>query len=105
MTLGPEPQATRVELTASRLVGFHRYSFPRTANANLALTVSSVVVNWSGTPQRPVACVADTASSGELSGSCKFRGGWNSAPYKLLCHTTYRASSTERAETRPLSTG
>lgn len=80
----------RAELTASRLVGFHRYTFPRVKDAHLLIDVSSVVTNWGGTPQRPVTCrVAAPAPSVQLTapaltGSCRFRGGWNAAEYTLF---------------------
>lgn len=78
----------RTELTASRLVGFHRYTFPRTADAHLVIEVSSVVLNWGGTPQRPLTCNAHadaelTSGTPVLSGSCSFRGGWNAAEYTM----------------------
>ena len=79
----------RAELTATRLVGFHRYTFPRVKDANLLIEVSSVITAWGGTPQRPVTCSADAVNptvqtaSPALTGACTFRGGWNPAEYTL----------------------
>ncbi|HEY0308077.1 MAG TPA: GH92 family glycosyl hydrolase [Acidobacteriaceae bacterium] len=82
VTLGPPEQSIRAELTASRLVGFHRYTFPRTRNAHVVIQVSSVITNWAGTPQRPLSCSARSDARG-LSGSCRFSGGWNPGEYQL----------------------
>lgn len=95
--------AIRAELTASRLVGFHRYTFPRVKDAHLLIDVSSVVTNWGGTPQRPITCTAAApappveVSAPALTGSCRFRGGWNPAEYTL-----YFAAEFDRAA---ISTG
>ena len=83
VTLGPPTQPIRAELTAARLVGFHRYTFPPAKDAHLVVEVSSAIVSWSGTPQRPLSCEAKADPSGELSGNCKFRGGWNPGDYQL----------------------
>lgn len=83
VTLDSRQGRIRAELTASRLVGFQRYTFPRDRTARLMIDVSSVIVNSGGTPQEPVACMAKTRSDGLLSGTCKFRGGWNPGEYQL----------------------
>lgn len=89
VTIGDSAQNNiRAELTATRLVGFHRYTFPRSRDAHLVIEVSSVVTNWGGTPQRPLTCSASAAPSPQantpaITGSCSFRGGWNDAPYTL----------------------
>ncbi len=82
-TLGSGQDRIRAELTASRLVGFQRYTFPRGRAAHLLIDVSSVIVTPGGTPQEPVSCMARTAPDGLLSGACKFRGGWNPGEYQL----------------------
>jgi len=94
VTLGAPQRAIRAELTASRLVGFHRYTFPTSKDAHLMIEVSSVIVNWGGTPQRPLSCMAKTGDRGMLSGTCKFRGGWSPGEYQL-----YFAAQFDRAPT------
>lgn len=84
-TIDGQGGSIRAELSASRLVGFHRYTFPAVKKATLTIEVSSVIVKWGGgTPQRPVACDAHATPEGGLNGSCKFSGGWNSASYQLF---------------------
>jgi predicted alpha-1,2-mannosidase len=95
--LGSPTTAIHAELTASRLVGFHRYTFPKAKDAQLMIEVSSVIVNWGGTPQRAVSCTAQADIAGMLTGSCRFRGGWNPSPYQL-----YFAAKFDRM---PISTG
>ncbi len=82
-TTGVGDGAIRAELTASRLVGFHRYTFPRTKDAFLVVNVSSAVVDWGGTPQRPLRCEAHVENTGHMRGMCKFHGGWNPGDYAL----------------------
>ncbi|GAC1420134.1 MAG: GH92 family glycosyl hydrolase [Acidobacteriaceae bacterium] len=88
VTLADEATPVRAELTATRLVGFHRYTFPHAKEAHLLIDVSSVVTTWGGTPQRPVTCAANAAqsrvaSAPVLTGACTFRGGWNPAEYTM----------------------
>lgn len=89
VTTGEGQQAIRAELTASRLVGFHRYTFPRSSHAYLVIDVSSAVVNWWGTPQRPVRCEAQAGDAGHITGTCTFRGGWNAGEYTLYFATAF----------------
>jgi predicted alpha-1,2-mannosidase len=83
VTIGAGGQAIRTELTASRLAGFHRYTFPHTTQAYLVIDVSSAVVNWWGTAQRPLHCEAQSGEGGHITGMCEFRGGWNPGKYTL----------------------
>lgn len=92
VTLGNGDKAIRAELTASRLVGFHRYTFPRTKSAHLVIDISSVVSNWWGTPQHPLQCEAHRSQDQRVFGNCKWRGGWNGGEYQL-----YFAAQFDRA--------
>jgi predicted alpha-1,2-mannosidase len=83
VTLRQGEHAIRSELTATRLVGFHRYTFPRTKSAHLVMEVSSVILNWWGMPQRPLSCDARAEQDGHLRGRCRWRGGWNPSEYQL----------------------
>jgi predicted alpha-1,2-mannosidase len=84
VTTGRGERAIRTELSASRLVGFHRYTFPRTKDAFLVVNVSSAVVDWGGTPQRPLHCEAHADDASHMRGMCKFHGGWNPGDYTLF---------------------
>lgn len=83
VTTGEGDRAIRAELTASRLVGFHRYTFPRTKGAFLVVNVGSAVVDWGGAPQHPLGCEAHVENTGHMRGMCKFHGGWNPGDYTL----------------------
>jgi predicted alpha-1,2-mannosidase len=77
---GPEVQ---VELTATRMVAVHRYTFPVTPEAQLLLDVSAVIVTDGGTKQRPLACEARVVAPNRIEGTGRFTGGWNPSPYTL----------------------
>ncbi len=83
VTVGEDASAVHAELTAARLVGFHRYTFPRTRDAYLTVDISSAVVNWWGTPQRPLHCEGRVTDDSHLHGTCTFRGGWNDGEYTV----------------------
>jgi len=76
----------RVELTATRLVGMHRYTLPRVEQANLLIDVGSVIRPgprerpWS---QRPLNCTVRIIAPNRIEGTGHFAGGWNPEPYTL----------------------
>lgn len=76
----------KAELTATRLVGMHRYTFPRTPHAYVLIDVSSVIQPgrrerpWT---QRPVKCMVRITAPNRIEGTGHFSGGWNPAPYTL----------------------
>jgi predicted alpha-1,2-mannosidase len=72
-----------VELTATRLVAVHRYTFPASKSANLLLDVSSIVIAGGEARQYPLACSARITGPNRIEGTGEFRGGWNPAPYTL----------------------
>lgn len=72
-----------VELTATRMVAVHRYTFPAASEAQLLLEVSSAIVTDGGTKQRPLACEARWVGSSRIEGTGRFTGGWNPTPYTL----------------------
>lgn len=75
----------RVELTTTRLVAMHRYTFPASAESHLLLDVGSVIFTGGGggRRQRPVATRARIAAPNRIEGSGNFIGGWNPSPYTL----------------------
>ena len=73
----------RVELTATRLVAVHRYTFPDSDQAHLLLDVSSVVVAGGEARQHPLECTARVVGTNRLEGTGRFAGGWNPSPYTL----------------------
>ncbi len=73
----------RVELTATRLVAVHRYTFPKTTESHLLLDVSSLVISGGDQRQHVVDCTARILGPNHLEGSGTFKGGWNPASYTL----------------------
>ena len=72
-----------VELTATRLVAVHRYTFPKSTESHLLLDVSSLVISGGDQRQRPVDCNARIVGTNQVEGTGKFKGGWNPSPYTL----------------------
>ena len=76
----------QAELTATRLAGMHRYTFPPTKQAHILIDVSSVVRPgrrerpWS---QKPLDCTVRVVAPNRIEGTGRFTGGWNPAPYTL----------------------
>src|SRR5215213_1101002 len=77
----------RAELTATRLVAFHRYTFPASKLSHLLIEVSSVVQPESGKNAvknpRPVDCWVRVVAPNRIEGSGNFVGGWNQSPYTI----------------------
>jgi predicted alpha-1,2-mannosidase len=80
------PQGIRAELTATRLVGMHRYTFPRVEQAHVLIDVGSVIRPepserpWT---QRPTKCTVRITAPNRIEGTGHFTGGWNPQPYTL----------------------
>lgn len=76
----------RVELTATRLVGMHRYVFPSSQQSHVLIDASSVIRPgrrerpWS---QKPVEGRVRIIAPNRIEGTGRFTGGWNPAPYTL----------------------
>ncbi len=73
----------RAELTATRLVAVHRYTFPATTQAQLLLDLAAVANPGSPARQTPVECTARFVGPNRLEGTGNFIGGWNPSPYTL----------------------
>ncbi|HEV2861390.1 MAG TPA: GH92 family glycosyl hydrolase [Pyrinomonadaceae bacterium] len=77
----------RAELTATRLVAFHRYTFPASKLSHLLIDVSSVVQPETGRNAfknpRPFDCWVRVVAPNRVEGSGNFVGGWNQSPYTI----------------------
>ena len=75
----------RAELTTTRLVAVHRYTFPAGKEAHLILDTGSVVFTGGGAGrrQRPVATRTSVVAPDRVEGTGNFIGGWNPSPYTL----------------------
>jgi predicted alpha-1,2-mannosidase len=74
----------KAELTATRLVAVHRYTFPPSTEAHLLIDASSVISAGGGDGQQePVACNVRVVSPNRVEGTGNFTGGWNPSPYTL----------------------
>jgi len=68
----------RAELTSSRRVGFHRYTFLKGGNAHLTVNLASALGLGTGREsQNFLGAEAHVLSNREVQGVARFRGGWN----------------------------
>lgn len=79
VTLAGDRGGIRCELTASRLVGMERFTFPAGSEGTLVIDASSHVL----LSQHATHAEATLLDETHLSGSASFVGGWNPAPYTL----------------------
>ncbi len=78
----------KAELTATRLCGFHRYTFPEDERPVVVLDATSVVeIDNRAVPtpvsfrQRPAKSEVRVVGEDRIEGSVSFEGGWNPGPY------------------------
>jgi predicted alpha-1,2-mannosidase len=89
VSAGRPEQQVRIELTATRLVGYSRYTFPANAKANLLLDVSSRIRMRGGnsavpsTPQSATDGAVAITDPRHAEGFIRITGGWNPNPYTL----------------------
>ena len=89
VVLGQPEQQIRTELTATRLVGYSRYTFPANTKANLLLDISSRIRMLGGRSNVP--SFTQSATDGavkvtdprHVEGFVTITGGWNPTPYTL----------------------
>jgi predicted alpha-1,2-mannosidase len=68
----------RVELTSSRRVGFHRYTFLNAGEAHLTVNVAAALGLGTGSEsQNFLGAEVHVLSDHEVQGVARFRGGWN----------------------------
>ena len=75
VTVGRTGKQIRVELTASRLAGFHRYRFPATAQARIIVDASATIPLGGGGPRCSGGQV-QVIDNRHITGSMTFVGGW-----------------------------
>ncbi len=89
-----------VELTATRLCGLHRYTFPAASadasEAHVILDATSVIeVDDRAMPtpvsfmQRPTSSEVSIVEPDRVEGSASFEGGWAPGPYTLYFHAQF----------------
>ncbi len=87
--------AIRVELTATRLAGLMRVTWPSgVSHGNLILDASSVIA-MRGAGQRVTAAHVDVVDNHSVQGWVAVEGGWNPAPYKLYFYAQYDRASVD----------
>ncbi|HEX5182929.1 MAG TPA: GH92 family glycosyl hydrolase [Allosphingosinicella sp.] len=82
VVIGRPGRQIRAELTAGRLTGFERFTFPASGDAELVLDATAAVPLGGGGP-RATAARVEVEDARHFSGSASFTGGWNPAPYTL----------------------
>ena len=77
----------KAELTATRLVAMHRYTYPASKQSNVLIDVRSVVQPETGDNAiknpHPVDCHVRVIAPNRIEGSGNFVGGWNQSPYTI----------------------
>lgn len=87
-TIGRSGKEIRVELTATRLTGFQRFTFPASDEARLVLDASATVPLGGGGPRSSGATVT-VIDSRRLAGTAEFTGGWSSGEHKLYFYAEF----------------
>jgi predicted alpha-1,2-mannosidase len=80
-----DAERIKVELTATRRVGFQRLTYPAVAESQLIFDVGSVVA-MRGRGQRVRLAKVELVDDHTLTGEVTVEGGWNPAPYTLYFH-------------------
>lgn len=75
----------KAELTTTRLVAVHRYTFPKTAAAQILIDTGAVIFTGGGggRRQRPISTTTRIVAPNRIEGTGNFIGGWNPSPYTL----------------------
>ena len=101
VTLGRPGAQVRTELTASRLVGYSRYTFPANTKANLLLDISSRIRMRSSGSSVPSSRQAATDGAVTITdprhaeGFISIAGGWNPSPYTLYFAAEFSRDAVE----------
>ena len=83
VTIGNNPAAqVQVDLTATRLAGLQRYTFPKGVPANILIDITSSV-QLGGNGPRATAAHVEVQADGSTCGWGSFTGGWNGTPVTL----------------------
>ena len=95
----------RAELTSSRRVGFHRYTFPASTQSHITLNVASALGLGPGVEsQKFLGAEVHLPSNHEAQGIARFKGGWNEGGeykvyYYMLLDTPAAATQTWTGKT------
>ncbi len=77
----------KAELTATRLVAMHSYTYPSSKLSHVLIDASSVVQPETGNDAiknpHPVDCHVRVIAPNRIEGSGNFIGGWNQSPYTI----------------------
>jgi len=77
----------KADLTATRLVAMHRYTYPAAKLSHVLIDASSVVQPEIGNDAiknpHPVDCSVRIIAPNRIEGSGNFIGGWNQSPYTI----------------------
>ncbi|MCA1591938.1 MAG: GH92 family glycosyl hydrolase [Acidobacteria bacterium] len=77
----------KAELTATRLVAMHRYTYPASELSHLLIEASSVIQPETGNDSiknpHPVDCWVRVIAPNRIEGTGNFVGGWNQSPYTI----------------------
>ncbi|ADV81861.1 GH92 family glycosyl hydrolase [Terriglobus saanensis] len=80
----------QAELTSSRRVGFHRYTFPASQQSHITINVASALslgTDWQA--QKFLGAEVHLTSNHEVQGVARFTGGWNrGGEYKVYYYMT-----------------
>jgi predicted alpha-1,2-mannosidase len=69
---------TLAELTATRRVGFHRYTFPSSADSHITINLAHLLSHGNGAEsQQFLGGKVNVLSDHEVTGMGRYRGGWN----------------------------
>jgi predicted alpha-1,2-mannosidase len=90
----------KAELTSSRRVGFHRYTFPASQQSHLTINVASALslgTDWQA--QKFLGAEVHITSNREVQGVARFTGGWNRGGeyrvyYYMVLDTPAKATQT-----------
>jgi len=93
------------ELTSSRRVGLHRYTFPASQESHITINVASALglgTDWQA--QKFLGAEVHVASNHEVQGVARFTGGWNRGGeykvyYYMVLNTPAKATRTWSGET------
>ena len=79
--------SVKAELTATRLVAMHRYTYPASKLSHVLIDASSVVQPETGNDAiknpHPVDCSVRVIAPNRIEGSGNFIGGWSQSPYTI----------------------
>jgi predicted alpha-1,2-mannosidase len=95
----------KAELTSSRRVGFHRYTFPSSKQAHITINVASALglgTDWQA--QKFLGAEIHLTSNHEAQGVARFTGGWNRGGeykvyYYMVLDTSAEATQTWTGKT------